>query len=177
MSTEAKEKAAAAVAALGLTIAAAFVPFSQSRNHAEKDKSLNWRVTLHCDGRLVLATDYSAGIGHCPGYKPRADDRAGGYERRLRTDYECERGTNWHQFGIKGRAILPDPLDVVYSLVRDADVLEYSTFEGWASEFGYDPDSRKGEAIYRQCLELALKLRGTIGEHGLAQLREAFHDY
>lgn len=44
-------------------------------------------------------------------------------------------------------------------------------------ELGYDPDSRKAEAIYKACLEIALKLRNALGEDGLAKLREAAQDY
>src|SRR5690606_27827140 len=45
----------------GLTVAAVFVPWSQSRNKGERSPSLNWRVTLQCKGRDVLTCDYSAG--------------------------------------------------------------------------------------------------------------------
>ena len=58
----------AALESLKLTVDAAFVPFSQSRNKAEKLPSLNWRVTVKRDGHDVLTTDYSAGMAHCPGY-------------------------------------------------------------------------------------------------------------
>lgn len=73
--------------------------------------------------------------------------------------------------------ILPDATNVIYSLVIDSSVLDHATFESWASEFGYDPDSRKGESIYRACLEIALKMRAAIGDAGMAALREAFQDY
>jgi hypothetical protein len=59
----------------------------------------------------------------------------------------------------------------------DSDVFNYSSFEEWASTFGYDADSRKGESIYRTCLDIALKLRNAIGEDGLQKLREACQDY
>ena len=58
----------AALESLKLTVDAAFVPFSQSRNKAEKSPSLNWRVTVKRDGHDVLTTDYMAGMAHCPGY-------------------------------------------------------------------------------------------------------------
>jgi len=61
--------ATAALAALGLTIESVFVPFSQSRNKAEKRNSLNWKVSLCRNGKAFLTCDYSAGIAHCPGYK------------------------------------------------------------------------------------------------------------
>lgn len=56
------------IARLGLYVESAFIPFSQSRNKAEKNKSLNWRVTISRNGRDILSCDYSAGIAHCPGY-------------------------------------------------------------------------------------------------------------
>lgn len=77
----------------------------------------------------------------------------------------------------KHEPIMPDPLDVVYSLTMDSSVLDAGGFEEWAAEFGYDLDSRKAEATYRACLEIALKMRGAIGDSGLALLAEAFQDY
>ena len=66
--------------------------------------------------------------------------------------------------------ILPNPLDVLYSLAMDSSVLDHATFESWASEFGYDTDSRSAESIYRACLEIALKLRAAMGDSGMDRL-------
>lgn len=71
----------------------------------------------------------------------------------------------------------PDPVDVLYSLVMDSDVLNYGTFEYWASEFGYDADSRSAESTYRACLETALKMRAAIGDAGMETMKTAFEDY
>lgn len=191
----AKAELQQAIADLGLTVTAEFVPFSQSR-HAKKDakvndRSLNWRVSLkrmayfdEQDGvapgyrpgseRTLLTTDYSAGIGHCPSYK----------QGRLSVD-EAEAITRETETGKPARIyrtaggpkILPDTLDVIHSLVSDADVLNYSTFEDWASDTGYDTDSRKAEAIYRECLKLALALRNGLGDEGLKRLQDAAQDY
>ena len=68
MSTEQKAAIAATLESLKLSAEAVFVPFSKSRNKGEENKTLNWRVTIKRDGRDVLSFDYSAGIGHCPGY-------------------------------------------------------------------------------------------------------------
>ena len=73
--------------------------------------------------------------------------------------------------------ILPDPLDVLYSIVSDSDVLNYSTFEDWAENLGYDPDSRRAESTYRECLKHAIALRVAIGSDGLDRLQAAFQDY
>lgn len=77
----------------------------------------------------------------------------------------------------KGEAIQPDPLNVVYSLIMDAGVLDHGGFESWAGDFGYDVDSRSAESTYRACLDIALQLRAAIGEAGIAALQTAFEDY
>jgi len=167
--SEAKQKILDCADALGLTMTAEFVPWSQSRNKSEKSPSLNWRVTLHRSGRDILTTDYMAGCGHCPSYtqSKQSVDQANAVR------HECETG---RALGV-GKKLLPDLADVMHSLSLDASVIDCPTYEEWARETGYDPDSRKGEAIYRACLEIALKLRAAIGEDGLRQLAEACQDY
>lgn len=101
------------------------------------------------------------------------------------TSWECENGFEaqislgdssdfWPK---KSAPIKPKTIDVLYSLSMDSDVLESSGFEEWASNFGYETDSRKADSIYRACLEIALKLKAVIGNDGLEQLRLAFQDY
>lgn len=178
-----KPERAAIVESLGLTIESVFVPFSQSRNKGEKQPSLNWRVTVKHNGAFVLETDYMAGSGHCPSANHK--DRK---EQPLMVAYECEHG--FRALGVRwGRdaeaygaanvknAILPDALDVLASLAMDSDVLDMGGFEDWASNFGYDTDSRKAESIYRACLDIALKLRAALGDTGLQTLRNAFEGY
>lgn len=172
----------AALARHVLTLRTEFIPLSQSRNAKEKRRTLNWRVTLQYKGRDVLTTDYSAGEAHCPSYKQNAT---------MRDDaciaYECEHGVRAQIFNgapmpramatRERRNIMPETSDVIHSLLSDAQVLDYSTYEEFARDMGYDEDSRKGESIYRACLELALKLRNGLGESVLADLREASQDY
>lgn len=177
----------AAMAKHGITVTAEFVPWSQSRNKGEKSPSLNWRVTLNRNSmpgaeplpRPILTTDYSAGMGHCPSYK----------QGRLSVDTdaairsECETGRSFKREFDRvyktagGTKLEPKPADVMHSLILDSDVIDHPTYESWASDFGYDEDSRKGEAIYRACLEIALKLRAGLGESVLAELRDAAQDY
>lgn len=187
----------AAMAALGLSVTAEFVPWSQSRNKDEKAtspntgepnpkfprRSLNWRVTVKRNGRDALTTDYSAGIAHCPAYKSKHYGARPGFmniDRDAAVTRECETGFASRDFGslmAKGAPILPDPVDVLASLVRDSDVLDAGGFENWAGDLGYDTDSRSAEAIYRACLDVSLKLRSALGEAGLAKLREASADW
>jgi len=149
-----------------ITVESVFIPWSRSRNKGEKQPSLNWKVTIKKDGRHVLTTDYSAGMGHAPSYKHFVSIAV-----MTSVKLECEHGK------AAGKPILPDACDVLYSLASDASVLDYSEFENWASDFGYDTDSRKAEAIYRACLDTALKLRNGLGDAGLRALQKASQDY
>ncbi len=160
-----------------LSIKSVFVPFSLSRNAAEKNPSLNWRVTLCKGDREILTTDYMAGCAHCPSYEQFSTNAP----RAKAVDAECETGRA-HRINamhpiLMAIPILPDTCDVIHSLVMDADCLNASTFEEWANDFGYDTDSRKAEAMYRACLEIALKLRNGLGETVLSELRDLFQDY
>lgn len=198
---EPKAKIEAVMAELGLTIEAEFVPFSQSRHKAEKHRSLNWRVTLKRNGRDVITTDYGAGVAHCPSYNakvPHNWNRPPRMWQSMVCEWECEHGfkaafSGLGSFGefsaarerrvIDGNPssarvpILPDPVNVVWSLVRDADVLNSGGFSEWCAETGYDDDSIKAKSLYDACLEIALKLRGAIGEEGMQKLAEAGQDY
>ncbi len=191
-----KSEVLAKLADLGVTMTAEFVPFSQSRNAAEKHPSLNWNVTIHKGGRVVLTTDYGAGMAHCPAYSRKAPnnyDRLKKYWRDEACRAECEAGFAigrvmgfWPHHGDgagqrfrfdKKTPILPDLADVMHCLVLDASVLDCGGFENWAADFGYDTDSRKAEATYRQCLDLAVKMRAAFGDAGMAEMSTLFQDY
>lgn len=169
----------------GVTMSAQFVPFSQSRNKGEKSPSLNWRVTLSRNGRDILATDYSAGCGHCPAYKASIKEM-GGKDCVMRAEairMECETGKkalvmpSGQVFVSNKVAILPELDSVLWSLSMDSSVIDAGGFEQWAADLGYDTDSRKAEAIYRECLDIALKLRAALGDEAMRELAEAGQDY
>lgn len=154
-----------------------FVPFSCSRNSEQKQPSLNWKVTLSKNEREFLRFDYSMGSAHAPSYKQNIKT----VDELNAVKFECENGKAaklMPSLGIymKGAKIEPKLADVLYSLSSDVDTLNFSTFEDWASEFGYDKDSRSAEAIYGTSLEYALKLRGAVGEKGLSELQIAVSD-
>jgi hypothetical protein len=182
---EAAAELARKVDALGLTMEAAFVPFSQSRHAGDKMPSLNWKCTIKRNGRDVLTCDYGQGAGHCPADKLRKTSPKQDSCWPLRFDQlksraiglECETG-RIHVIGFSGhiaqKGAIPTPsiADVVASLARDADVLNYATYEEWGADLGYDPDSRKGEAIYRLCLSQSLAMRAAIGDEALSELSQ-----
>lgn len=172
-------------ARVGLTMSAEFVPFSRSRNakpveskgpsKASKPwRSLNWRIALSHRGREILSTDYSAGEAHAPSYKhgDRSADRA----EAVAIEIETGKVAHFVPGGVvAGHKPVPAPPlgNVLQSLASDSDVVDAGGFESWARDYGYDTDSRSAEAIYRACLDIALKLRGELGERGLAELRLA----
>lgn len=161
-----------------LEYTAEFVPQSKSRNAEEKNPTLNWRVTLKTP-RGTLTTDYSQGIGHLPGYNAQAARSIGG-DKYIKWCVENGKRGHGEPYGVPmgGKAIAPPTLtDVVYSVLADSEAIDFGTFDDWASEFGYDTDSRKAEAIYKACVDTGLKLRRILGDDKIAALREMFQDY
>lgn len=175
--TKQPERLTQALDALKITTTARFIPWSESRNKDEKYPSLNWAVDVYVDGRKILSdVDYMQGSGHCPAYQlPYRNSIDGSALIRK----ECETGKEWSPGGITSRRPINPPAthEILYSLILDADVLNYPTFEDWAATFGYDPDSRSAEKIYQQCLALALQLRAGIGEPAFSQLLTETEDY
>lgn len=165
---------------LGLEYSAEFVPFSKSRNANEKNKSLNWRVTIK-RGRSSLTTDYMQGIGHLPGYseyRTRRNTSADVYaiNRSIESGYVYDINA-----GVLAKNLekIPAPAlqDVLHSLLMDGEALDYSSFEEWAASIGYDKDSRSAEKIYHACIEIALKLRSMLGDENIRKLRDLYQDY
>lgn len=161
---------------LGLSLTFLFVPFSQSRNARTvkypADLSLNWKVQI-CDARLgqIYETDYSAGVAHCRSYQVSSKPTTVYYLDELRQ--ECERGYYLPPGRARMKTYSPRLHDVWESLLSDAEVIHYASFTSWASDQGYDPNSRQMEATYKSCLALALALHAAIGCGGLKALQEA----
>lgn len=159
----------------GITYTAEFIPFSKSRNKNEKNRSLNWEITLS-DGHTEFKTDYMQGIGHLPGY-----DKLKGPKTTIHNDNlinnACETGRKLvdHDY-LKGTPIdKPKIEDILYSLLMDSVAIDVD-FEDWAGNFGYETDSRKAEKIYNDCVKIGLKMRKLFGGK-LEALRNEFIDY
>ncbi len=156
-----------------ITITNKFVPFSLSRNSEEKDKTLNWKVTIKSP-KSEYTFDYQKGVGNLP-YPSTHLGNLDGYQKRVvkeAIDSAAETGVARKliikdkdaTFGI-GNVVFPTPTikDVLESLTLDAEVKNYLSYESWASEYGYDEDSRKGEKIYQACQKTAEKLTKVLG--------------
>jgi hypothetical protein len=179
MSTETdnmRDLVAAVLAREGIEYKAAFVPQSLSRHSGEKDRTLNWRCTFSkkspVDGQYfpngTMAIDYSQGIGHIPvmllGYNP---PRAGTVGRDDIVQRITETGIG-----------LPKPAvaDIVYCLVVDSTD-DHGSFEEWASDYGYDTDSRKAEETYNACRKQTRDAVRVFGARVLAELATILRDY
>jgi hypothetical protein len=185
----------------GVTMVATFVPYSVAKA-ARKDWSetasgpwvgMTWKISLQRNGREFLATDYSAGIGHCPGYKVSESElnrstRPARIAKQILCEWECEHGKAGRFSEIMGgsagvvpktgaKPLLPALEDVLSSISMDASALDEASFEDWADSLGYDRDSRRAEGIYKACMEIATRLRAAVGEAGLEALRTACQDY
>lgn len=176
-----QERIEAATNALGLSLSYKFVPFSMSRNKDEEEPSLNWLVTVGKGGQAFII-DYSSGAGYCPSYKQTWNpSRHEQYAQARILRVECEHGRRCNKNSEKpeydSKTVYPKDADVINSLVLEASALDEPSFESWADNLGYDTDSRKAEAVYKACLEIALKLRAMIGDAGLRTLQEACQDY
>ncbi len=170
------------ISALPISYSADFIPQSKSRNAGDKNPSINWKVTLTRNPAATLTTDYMQGIGHIPNYQKivpfnsRRTVAVASFEKLA-----SEQGKAG--YSLDGSGMLAKPLpkpelrDVLYSLIMDSDVLNYSSFEDWAQNFGYETDSRKAEKIYNACLAIALQLRGALGQPAIDKLQVLFQDY
>jgi len=147
---------------LGLTLTFEFVPQQFPEGTELKNMGLQWIVNVRKGDRLVLRTTYSQGVAHCPSY-PK-----GKYRFLSVADYEAIR----RDCATQPREGQPkEPLEALWSIAGDCrGVSQCSGFEDWATEYGYDPDSRKAEGIYRECHKQWTSLRYHIGDAGVEAL-------
>lgn len=72
-------------------------------------------------------------------------------------------------YGLNGRQ--PELAEVLNSLAMDASGFENTpNFEDWASEYGYDADSRSAERTFKHVEEEARRLRALLGEDAYEKL-------
>lgn len=138
---------------------------------------VKWRVMLRRNS-AELITDYSTGIGHLQGY--RQGDSSLSHSAAIREACKTGNSNSSHfarMAGYRIKAIPPKLADVLHCLLLDSSVLDAGCFENWAAEFGYDTDSRQAEATYRQCIDIALRLRQLYSDSEQRTLRHVFANY
>lgn len=111
-----------------------------------KDAS-HWRYTFTRAGRTISG-EYSQGSAHVvPSGK------------RVRNKYD----DGWAPEMVPRTPAGPDVLACLLSDARDF-LYGPVRFEDWASDLGYDTDSRKTEAIFRACQDQAANLVRLLGK-------------
>lgn len=159
------------------TIEATYVPPTDLKGWYENGTMLKYTVAVYYKGRHVVTTPYSMGLGHIPGWVHKrlvmAEDSA------IQAVLKSGKGSLYRDCDGKGilcyksgPPILPAVADVVGCLATDGSALDYASFEDWASNYGYDTDSRKAEGIYRQCLDTGLRLKSAMGAEAFQALLE-----
>ncbi len=171
----------AMLARLGITMTAEFVPYSRA-DKSNSDPKKPWECITHrCKvtrGDAVLWNDeYHQGIGHLPGWLGDQSRRTLDKDAAIKEAIETGRYAPARGLVAKKRIEPPALRDVFHCILSDASAIDEGGFENWAASLGYDVDSRRAEKIYRQCVEIGLRLRAMLGETALAELRDAFQDY
>ena len=64
----------------------------------------------------------------------------------------------------------PKASEVIACAARDGMSTVGVSFEDWASEFGYDTDSRKAETIFKDCEGLLFKLQNLLTQDDIEHL-------
>jgi hypothetical protein len=127
----------------------------------QEEPRLKWKVRLYRLNESVMELEYTAGMAHAPSY-PAA----------CAVD-ECRTGLRAGSTDFKKHYILPVASDVIRSVMLDSSAMDYGCFEDWARNYGYDTDSRAAEAIYRLCLQRAVRLRANLGKEKFDALQLA----
>lgn len=76
----------------------------------------------------------------------------------------------------QGKPVPPCAADVLYCLLNDRSAVG-QTFEQWASDYGYDTDSRAAERIYNACIVNANKLDSIFSGGQQEELAVLLEDY
>lgn len=127
-----------------------------------------WRCEFsHRERGAAEDFDFFTGIGH---RKPAPMPE----HVRAMSPYSIGR-QNWERAN-PGTPVAPHPADVLHSLILDSSAVGQS-FESWCDEYGYDSDSRKAEATYRECQQNADKLARVLGRPLIAELSTLLQDY
>ncbi len=123
-----------------------------------KNHELSLRVTKHSARADGLMSDMQPGTSHylCEVSLPTTH----GAPPQLEQSF-------WYSMG-PAHKDPPTLEDLLCNLQRDIQGTEQD-FESWASDLGYDTDSRAAEKIYRACKRCAEKLRRLFGPEGLEE--------
>lgn len=116
--------------------------------------------------REPFTTPYAAGIGI---WLPAVAKGKGETARLVRLQGKGDKWTKLHArqpLLERARAAWnPELFDVIASCLRDSDALDYDgDFEEWASNSGYEPDSRSAETTFCECERIGRAMKRLFGK-------------
>lgn len=155
-----------ALAAMGIAYTARYAGEQVQWDNQQVDA---WRVTfaqVAANGKPAapFETEFYQGLGHRKARRPMPEYvHNNSYSRR-----------QWEALHVK--PVAPTAAAVLYCLLSDASATD-QCFADWASEYGYDTDSRKAFAIYEACCANGLELRRVFTAAQRADLRGLLQDY
>jgi hypothetical protein len=170
--------------AIGLSLAITSGPTAKVRDDWP---CIAYTVRLDYKGRAVIETDYSLGVGHAeipkrlPVTISFTDHEHAIFHTLERNPHANLSDKAAHaSFAAKlarHQKVVPQLADVVHSLLSDGEAyFDAATFEDWAANYGYDPDSRKAEEIFRKCDAIGRELSRGIPAETLSKLRAIVAD-
>lgn len=182
------------IAKHGLTMTVVAIPHRSDRDfgatkeeRAWEAEAGHWRVTITArDSRYSHTCEYSMGCGHRVWKKGAQNSvRLGGSFYIASERRDVQDGKPVQPKYLAGKTIhlvemvrdlsepMPPTLDMVLdSLAADADGWTNARdFASWCDDFGMDTDSRRAEAAYKACGEIAKGLRFMLGEDAYNELR------
>lgn len=175
----AKRDCLALIASLGIKTTITGGGYAERREKPE-DKPwahFRWACEAERKGKIAHFDDYKTGVGHAV-FQDLRPPMSEGFTVKER----AKNGT-FHLFTLPGtRAAAarylkpspPDAADILGSYARDfIDAHDAGCFEEWASNYGYDTDSRSAEERYQACLNSRKPLLALgLAHHQIAKLAE-----
>ena len=162
-----------AIEKAGITFHTEPAPANPHMDGSMPEGSLHFLCKIKNDTRLPvieLETYYSVGPGIVESWVRKHGEP---YARRLLKESKppgqrrsIDEKENYEKAMAYGRKYRPTAADVIGCLLSDFTSLDCSDgFEDWASDLGYDTDSRKAERAYLLVQKQAVTFRRLAGAH------------
>lgn len=150
-------------------------------------QSIAYNIRLLFNEKPIIETPYNLGIRHVKvrGFAPSLLHGWMADEQAMLRSWQNRPHVNFIDKELQARVasklakiqkIVPQLDDVLYGLLLDGEAyFSGQTFEDWALEFDYDPDSRKSETIWKQC-DLTGRKLSQLPSDTLTKVREILQD-
>lgn len=169
-------------AALGFTIEAG----TPTPHNANGWLAIAYPVTLSRHGKPIFSTNYKMGTGHFEKQTLRhiSEPTASPVENTIRKNgfsviHRLQPKDQNAALEIITSAariykMQPKLADVLATLLMDGSPdFDAETFKDWASNYGYDTDSRTAEKMYSECIRTGQAIRRAVTASELETLRTA----